>query len=252
MTRDVQAHVVPFLVWVAAIFLPDFLDKLAPMPFAMPAYLYGGKSLICGALLLYYKPWRLYRAGHTSWGVDLIVGCGVGLAVTILWVLPETSLMQRLFPAAYHQYHLWGIMMPGGLPSYYDPQFAPALPPGHASWAFAPAFCGWGWTLLKLFGSAVVIATIEEYFFRGFLYRWFQDVRFLQVRLDGLDWRAFLLTMLCFGFEHDRWIGGLIAGFAYGMLAVKTGSLRSAIIAHCITNLLLGIYVIVTRQYGFW
>lgn len=242
-------HVAPFLVWIGAIFLPEILGTVVDGFYLFPAYLYAFKSIVCGLFLWAYKPWQYYERGTST---DILLGLALGLAVAVLWILPETPLMRDLFPTLYHQYHVWGIMMPGALPSYYDPTIAPILPVGHPSWVFSPEHCGWALTLLKLAGSALTIAIIEEYFFRGFLYRWLQNPSFLKVKLGNLDWYAFTITVLCFGMEHDRWIGGMLAGIAYGALAIKTGRLRASIVAHCVTNLLLGIYVILTRQYGFW
>ena len=57
---------------------------------------------------------------------------------------------------------------------------------------------------------------------------------------------------IAFGFEHARWFVGIIAGVAYGLLYVKTRNLWSAILAHIITNWLLGLYVLRTQAYQFW
>jgi CAAX prenyl protease-like protein len=143
-------------------------------------------------------------------------------------------------------------MMPGDLPSYYHPDFFPALPPGHASLAFSPSEAGWPLTLMKLFGSACVIAIIEEFFFRGFFYRWLRQGKFWTLPLSLLDKQAFWTVAVVFGLEHDRWLAGIFAGVVYGWLTVRTGTVWSAAIAHVVTNLLLGLYVIGSGQYGFW
>ena len=44
----------------------------------------------------------------------------------------------------------------------------------------------------------------------------------------------------------------MLAGMAYGWLTVRTGSVWAAALSHGVTNLLLGVYVIASRQYGFW
>ena len=98
----------------------------------------------------------------------------------------------------------------------------------------------------------VVIAAVEEIFWRGFLYRWMQKRDFLSVDPGALDLTMLLAVSVIFGFEHDRWFVGIIAGLAYGWLYVKTKDLWSAILAHVVTNLLLGSTVLVTGQYGFW
>ena len=48
------------------------------------------------------------------------------------------------------------------------------------------------------------------------------------------------------------WPAALLCGIAYNLVAVRTGSLSACILAHAITNLGLGIYIMSTRQWGFW
>jgi len=51
--------------------------------------------------------------------------------------------------------------------------------------------------------------------------------------------------------EHNRWLAGAMAGAAYALLAVRCG-LVPAIVAHSVTNLVLGIQVVVTGNWAFW
>jgi len=89
--------------------------------------------------------------------------------------------------------------------------------------------------LVRLVGSAFVISVAEELFFRRFL-----------MRFAGFWW-----MVLLFAIEHDRWLVGALAGLLYGWLAIRKG-LLSAIVAHVVTNLALGIYVIETKNWQFW
>lgn len=245
----IRAHVIPFFVWIGGIFFVDALSAWVDLPIFIQPIVYAAKTLLCLGLLFWLKPWRAYPAlGRSDW----LPGLSIGVAVAIFWVLPETGLTTRLFPGFQRFYHEWLILMPGSLPDYYDPAIAPALPASHPSWLYSPERCGWPLTLLKLIGSAFVIAPIEEYFFRGFLYRWLIKADFTSVKLKIFELQPFLLVLVCFGIEHDRWFGGLLAGLCYALLILRTGRIQPAIIAHCTTNLLLGIYVILSRQYGFW
>ncbi len=89
--------------------------------------------------------------------------------------------------------------------------------------------------LVRLLGSGFVISVAEELFFR----RWL-------MRFAGVWWMVVL-----FAVEHDRWLVGAVAGILYGWLALRKG-LTSAIIAHITTNLMLGLYVIETKNWQFW
>jgi hypothetical protein len=48
------------------------------------------------------------------------------------------------------------------------------------------------------------------------------------------------------------WPAAFLCGIAYNLVAVRTGSLSACVLAHAITNLGLGIYIMSTRQWGFW
>lgn len=100
---------------------------------------------------------------------------------------------------------------------------------------YDPAVCGWSLTWVRLVGSGLVISVAEELFFRKWL-----------IGFAGFGWMVAL-----FAIEHDRWLVGAIAGAAYGLLFMRKG-LGSAIVAHAVTNLLLGFWVIKTGQWGFW
>ena len=98
--------------------------------------------------------------------------------------------------------------------------------------ACAPAECGWALSLVRLAGSAFVISVAEELFFRKWL----------------VDFAGFWWSVALFAIEHDRFVAGAAAGIVYGLLATRI-SLKSAAIAHIVTNLALGAIVL---KYGLW
>ena len=57
--------------------------------------------------------------------------------------------------------------------------------------------------------------------------------------------------MLLFTLEHDRPAVAALAGALYGFAAIRLG-LGAAIVAHVVTNLALGLYVIRCDAWGFW
>lgn len=111
---------------------------------------------------------------------------------------------------------------------------------------YAPDVCGWPLTLCKLFMSAFVISCAEELFFRKAL----------------LDYAGFGAMLVLFGVEHARFdlgvvLGlvfvaeGVLAGLVYGLLAKRCG-LLSAIIAHTVTNFVLGLHVVLFGKWFYW
>ncbi len=242
-------HILPFAVWFGFIMLLQTLESLSLCPRWIYPWSYALKTFACAALFLWLKPWKVYppfSLGH------LPLTLCVGSLMAVIWILPELPAVGRAFPDLQAFYHRWLIMMPGSLPDYYNPDFYPALPPGHIAHTYMPREFGWGLTLIRLAGSACVIAIIEEFFFRGFFYRWLRRGRFWEIPLGVFDVQSFWTVTVVFGLEHDRWFAGLLAGVAYGWLVIKTENIWAAAIAHFITNLLLGIFVIISGQYGFW
>lgn len=220
------AHVAPFAAWLA----------LMALPALAPAWNYALRTAACLALLAWLRPGRWYGplgAGHVP--AALLAGLGV----FALWVLPESGWALR-HPALHEAYLRWAVL----------PFGRPPAPP--ASFPYAPEACGWPLTLVRLAGSALVIAPIEEFFWRGFAYRWMLAKDFLRVDPGKLSWGWLLAVSAVFGFEHDRWLAGILAGLVYGLLFIRTRDLRAACLAHLVTNLLLGGYVVMTGTWGFW
>ena len=77
---------------------------------------------------------------------------------------------------------------------------------------------------------------------------------FTNVAFGTFQWGSFLVVAVCFMLVHDTadWPAAFLCGIAYNTLAVRTKNLTACIIAHALTNLGLGLYIIATKQWGFW
>jgi CAAX prenyl protease-like protein len=139
-----------------------------------------------------------------------------------------------------------------GLDGYYPElahrtaKFNPARTYGAGS-ASAWAFIG-----IRLLGSSLVVPSLEEVFYRSFLYRYVIRAEFLAVPLGRFDWKAFLLAGGVFGLSHYEWFPGILCGFAYQGLVCRKDRLGDAMTAHAVTNFLLGLWVITRKAYYFW
>jgi exosortase E/protease (VPEID-CTERM system) len=107
----------------------------------------------------------------------------------------------------------------------------------------------WLWLACRLFGSVAVVSLVEELAFRGYLQRRltqrdFSEVDYRQVSAWGIFGSA-----LAFGLLHSAWLLGTFAGVAYSLVSVRRGRIADAAFAHGITNLLLGVWVLV---FGRW
>ena len=215
-TRDAVLYAAPFVAWIA-------LQMALPATAVGYAVRTGVTAAIGLACLLVLKspcgfPWR-----------GVIVGLIGGIVVNVLWIAPEYSTW----------YRTW-MELPIG-----------ELPPASGPSPYEPSVCGWPLTIVKLIGSAFVIAPVEEVFFRSFLYRRLQARDFRAVPLSRFDLSAFLWMVFLFTLEHDRPVVAALAGAAYGLLAIRFG-LGSAIVAHVVTNLMLGLHVIYRGEWWFW
>ena len=126
--------------------------------------------------------------------------------------------------------------------------FAIWILPEQFDWAWYRRFCiiGEGGTqavaeasmamiVFRLLGSAFVISVAEELFFRKWL----------------IGFAGFWPMVALFAVEHDRWLVAAICGIVYGWLYLRRG-LGAAIVAHATTNLVLGLWVLLTGQWQFW
>lgn len=253
MSPDILSHIAPFAVWISFIAFFE-ISKLAgyQLPDSWLAPAYAVKSLLCIVLLLVLKPWKFYVAKKDHNARDISMGIISGIILAFIWIFPETPFVRAHAPYVFDFYNKWLIMPISSYPDYFSAEHFPSVPPSCSSLAYSPSHCGWFLTISKLIGSAFVISIAEEYFFRGFLYRWLRKNDFTSISLSKFDVQFFWIVVFIFGLEHDRWFAGMIAGIIFGLLALRTGRIMPAAIAHAVTNLILGIYIIISNQYGFW
>jgi CAAX prenyl protease-like protein len=94
---------------------------------------------------------------------------------------------------------------------------------------------------------------MEEYFWRDFLWRTIAAPNdFKMIRVGEWDLKAFIIVTLAFSSVHIQWITAIVWGTMIALLLVRTRSLGPCIIAHGVTNFLLGIYVLVWHDWQFW
>ena len=95
---------------------------------------------------------------------------------------------------------------------------------------------------------------MEEIFWRSFLLRFVIDEHFERVSFGKFTWPSFAIVALAFTFSHSRadWLAAFVAGALYNVVAYRSRSLASCVLAHAVTNLLLGFWIMQTQQWGFW
>lgn len=109
-------------------------------------------------------------------------------------------------------------------------------------------FLGLRFTLL-----ALIVPIIEELFLRGWLVRWIENPNWENVPLTGLSWGALITASLYGVLTHPS---EAIAAFLWFGLVTwlmnRTGNLWDCVVAHGVTNLLLGLYVLQFQQWHLW
>jgi CAAX prenyl protease-like protein len=179
--------------------------------------MYPVQTVLVAASLIYF--WRVYKQ-EIRFSFNWLAAVS-GIAVFVIWVLPE-----------------------GLYPQIGQSAFNPYEEAGGAGVYVVIAF--------RLIGATLVVPLMEEVFWRSFALRFVVSSDFKTIPLGQFSWFSFVLVSVIFGFEHHRWLVGIVAGFAYAGVLYHRKNLFDPILSHAITNFLLGIYVLYTRQWSFW
>jgi CAAX prenyl protease-like protein len=111
----------------------------------------------------------------------------------------------------------------------------------------------WGFILLRWAGAALVVPVMEELFWRDFLWRSVQAPNdFKLADVGETDWKALAFVSALFATVHIQWLTAIVWGLMVGLLLMRTRSLGACIVAHGVTNFLLGAYVLWTKDWYFW
>jgi CAAX prenyl protease-like protein len=202
---------------IVPLILLGFFIYVGPLLDVSKAVVYPLQTIAVAASLIFY--WKVYRE-EVRFETDLM-SVVAGVAVFFIWVLPE-GLYPQMGKSEFNPYDL-----AQGRTVY-----------------FLMAF--------RLLGAAFVVPLVEELFWRSFALRFLIKSDFKKVPLGQFSWLSFVGVSVAFGFEHHRWLVGIMAGMIYALVLYRSKNLFSPILAHTVTNLLLGLYVIATGKWDFW
>lgn len=185
---------------LAAIAVQMIAVALSPQPMT----LYPVRTLVAGALLAYF--WRRYTvlrvAGRDSPSIGILWSVTAGAGVFLLWI---------------------GLVGP-----------EPTRAPGDWSAGLKAL-----WIIARAIGFVVVTPLAEELAFRGYLMRRLVSFEWEAVPPGRFTWLSFIASSVLFGLMHGEWLAGILAGIVYGLVVVRTGRVRDAVLAHAVTNGLL-------------
>ena len=189
---------------------------------------YVAKTLVVALLLWWLWP----RYTRIRW-THLPLGVLVGVVGLVQWVGMEKLLMSQPWLS-------WTRMT--------DDIAASAFRPYEH---FESTAAMWGFIALRWAGSFLVVPVMEELFWRDYLWRTLASPN--DFRLQGVgeyDRTAFWVVPLAFATVHVQWLTAIVWALLIAWLLWRTRSLGACIVAHAVTNLLLGAYVLIA-WYGF-
>jgi len=218
----VTAFVAPMGAFIALLVLNGLVPSLGKSFWLQhPEYcVFPLQTIVCAALLVRFWPaYSLQRPRQIAFGTI------VGVVVFAFWISPQAIFG---FPAR----------MSGFNPDLFGAQ--PGL--------FLTT------VVFRFLRLVVVVPLVEEIFWRGFLLRYLINEKFDQVPFGTFSWLSFLVVTAAFGFSHSSadWPAALLTGALYNWVAYRTKSLSTCVITHALTNLLLGVWIMSTKQWGFW
>ena len=112
-----------------------------------------------------------------------------------------------------------------------------------------PVWAG-GFLAIRFLGLAAVVPLIEEFFLRGFLMRFVVDAKWWEVPMGKVNALAVVVATAVPVLMHPAEL--LAAAVWFSMITwmyVRTRNIWDCVVAHAVTNLLLGIYVVVWDQW---
>ncbi len=113
----------------------------------------------------------------------------------------------------------------------------------------------WMYTFLaiRFFGLAAVVPLIEEMMVRGFLMRYLVGQQWWKLPIGTVNRAAIVAPAIYGALTHPAEMFAAILWFSMvTWLAIKTRNIWECVVAHAVTNLLLGIYVITWNDWAMW
>jgi len=220
--RKLVAYILPMAVFIVSLALVEPIKTLGDSFWLSSAefWMYPLQTFICAGLLWWF--WREYELRVPR---GLFFAIAIAVLVFVIWISPQ-------------QFFGFGARTEGFNPDKLADQ------PG----------AYWATVALRFLRLVIIVPLVEEIFWRGFLLRYFVNEKFTEVPIGAFNWLSFGVVTAGFTLAHSYadYIAAAITGVLYNVVAYRTKSLTSCVIAHAITNLLLGLWIMYTRQWGFW
>lgn len=216
------AFVGPMLVFIALLGFKSAVSTVRGAFWLEHAeyWIFPLQTLLCGGMVWWFWPAYELRRPR-QFGLGLVVG----VVVFGLWISPQTIL---------------------GLP--------PRLNGFNPDLFLSKSGLYWATVTFRFLRLVVVVPLIEEIFWRGFLLRYLINEKFDRVPFGTFSWLSFVAVTIAFALSHSipDWPAAVVTGILYNWVAYRTRSLSTCIATHSLTNGLLGLWIMWSKQWGFW
>ena len=244
--RLTRAHVIPFVAFMCFMLVLMVLGYLiewkhpdAPWWRQDPAQLvYPVQTLVTLGFLIHY--WKSYTFNWSvKWALVGIVFGAIGIG---FWLLPTTL------------YDFWKLQ--GPTHGLLEKLGVAARREGFDPGIFQSPAAYWTSLGFRFFRAVVVVALVEEIFWRGFLMRFACDWEgeYWKQPFGRPHWISYLVVTGLFIVAHGKvdYAAALVYGTLAYLLCVWSKNLGACVIMHATANLLMGIYAMAYGKYGLW
>ncbi len=222
VSRKIIAYVGPFAVFVGFLAVNELLHKIDNYTWLTHAefWIYPLQTIVCGVLVIFF--WREYEFTAPR---GVFFGVAVAIVTFIIWISPQA-------------FFGYAARVEGFNPNFFADN--PTL--------------YWLTIAFRFLRLVIVVPLVEEIFWRGFLLRYLIDNHFTRVAIGTFSWFSFLAVTILFMLMHAKpdWPAAIVCGALFNLVAYRSRSLATCVLTHAITNLLLGLWIMRTAQWGFW
>jgi len=217
-------YIVPFVLYL-------LFSQVAASYSEFYPWLYIATVIMVSGATIYLLSGRHLFRPH----INVVPGIIVGLVGIFIWILLSNS---HLDEAVISLLPVW--LQP-------DPRlgFNPFV-------EIDGPFFRWMFVLVRLLGLALLVPVVEEIFWRGFLLRWVISADWEEQPIGVFTLRSFLWIVMLFTLAHPEWFAASIYCILLNILLYWKKDLWLCIVAHGTSNLVLGIYVLLTGSWVLW
>lgn len=207
----------PFLLWVGLAYANDLHPNAVYVVYPL-------KTILVAVVLICLRKNFPELQWKWSWH-----GVWVGLVALAVWIVPYWDYIPKL-------------PVPDTRTGYNPLQFEQNPLAMYSLAAF------------RLAGASLVVPVFEELLFRSCIARLVISQDFKTVPVGAFTWASLAITTVAFTVGHQPWeyVGAVLVGLMYHGLIVWRKNILDCIVAHGVTNLALGIYVLYTKQWFWW